>query len=347
MIEPGPVQTDWTGRRWRLGHPGRPPIAPQMLLLPDQRVGGSDDDSRRSWAFRDGALTLSGADGMPSVRFDRLKVHFDEWRLGGTELATGAAIELNETLPAQVPIDRIGSVDAVPLHGGPRRDFLVIVHAGSRTLHHRWERDIDDSARNWDLLLSCSSGDPGPGRDEADLFCEQSHIGTTRLLYCLLHPESALWDYRYIMLCDEQIMLRWSDLNRLFVRMVEHRLLIGQPAMGPDGHVEHEITRARPDLLLRYTTFVDRAAPVFEPSVLRLAVPTFGTVYLGQGMDHLWCFLIGRPRGRMAVIDDVAVTLTDPIGGRYRAEIGDVEEELICRTYGLQPDARELGFIAR
>lgn len=61
-------------------------------------------------------------------------------------------------------------------------------------------------------------------------------------LHRLLHRDSPLLDYDYIMLPDDDVMLRWRDLNEIFAIRRDYDLQLAQPALAPEGHITHRLT---------------------------------------------------------------------------------------------------------
>jgi hypothetical protein len=88
-----------------------------------------------------------------------------------------------------------------------------------------------------------------------------------------------------------------------------------QPAA--NGFTSHEITRKVPDSLLRYTSFVEIMAPMFRTDVLLKVYETFDLNKSGWGYDFLWPFLLRYPKDKIAIIDKIEITHTNPVGGNY------------------------------
>lgn len=335
------------GRRWAFGQPDAEPHARQMLLLEEGGIGGYVHPNERSWRLDGSDLLLVDANGIPTTRFSSVVERDGRIRLEGRFLAADIPHVLDEVPPIGVPAGPALAIDPERVRPDRNRRFLVIVRGGGGSLHPEWLDGLSEQDRSWDLCLSHFAREIGEARSSCDLFVHQSDVGKFAALHRLLHPASPLWNYSHIMLADDDMRMTGRDLNRLFARMREHDLLIAQPALSPESYVMHDLTRVRPEAILRYTCFVEMMVPVFASWVLALVVPSFGGLTLGYGLDHLWSFLIGRPRGRIAIVDDVVVTHTRPPQANYDREEAEADERLVQGLYGFLPDYTEYGRLIR
>jgi hypothetical protein len=84
-----------------------------------------------------------------------------------------------------------------------------------------------------------------------------------------------------------------------------------------DGHVSHQITFPRRDLILRYTSFVEVLAPMFKLETMIFLKHTFDCNITAHALDFVWPKLLGYPENKIAIIDEVVMTHTRPVGGNY------------------------------
>ncbi len=114
-------------------------------------------------------------------------------------------------------------------------------------------------------------------------------------------------EYDYVMLMDEDIDIDPWDMARLAELADEYNTVICQPAVC-HGIADHPILVQDHGYLLRYTSFIEMAAPVFRTDFfLAQVVDLLGINDTGMGIDYVWSKLAMNERGRLAVIDDVAV----------------------------------------
>ena len=312
---------DDLGRRvWEFGLLGQGPYARHVRLLPDGRIAGQLGDNESFWRIEGGRLILlNGADQRSTV-FDRVYAH------GGGRLAFVG--------PFQAPGGRDHILREVPPPGGlaPKpedleliwrrrqapRPNLVIVRANERSLHVGWPRDIAESDRSWDLCVSFYGHEDN---FKADPWSEyrvlQNRQRKFEALHGLLHVDSPLWGYDYIALPDDDLMLSWRDWNRLFATCRKHRLDLAQPALSDEGHTTHPLTARDPRYLLRFVSFVETMTPIFSREALRACVPTFQGSVSGFGLDNTWPKLLGKPRDRIAIIDETPAIHTRQQGRAY------------------------------
>ncbi|GAB4816947.1 hypothetical protein N2152v2_003993 [Parachlorella kessleri] len=115
--------------------------------------------------------------------------------------------------------------------------------------------------------------------------------------------------YQYFMYADDDLQLDACQLNKFFRTVEQFSLLLSQPSLCP-GSVSwwEEILTQRPELLLRYSTFVEIMAPTFDmaffTAVLRHAL--FDTNF-GYGSDNLWPAFLKYPTNRIGVVDLVCM----------------------------------------
>ena len=121
--------------------------------------------------------------------------------------------------------------------------------------------------------------------------------------------------YSYIWFPDDDVRISTEEINRLFDFAKERNLSICQPSM--DGYVSHEITKPVKNSLLRYTNFVEVLAPMFNLDALLKVYETFDENYSSWGFDYLWAHLLGYPQDKIAIIDDIVMTHTKPVGQDY------------------------------
>lgn len=316
------TEADVVARAWAFGPEGGGDYAPYMRLLEGGRVGFHHVNAEKSWRVRDGRLMLLDEDDRPTTVFE--VVHVDR---EGCLVLAGSSLRLPPEAPRHVlreidPWDSLHppgvKIETVSRSGAYARPYLLLLSGNERSLHTEWPRDIPDEERTWDLALNFYGDPENFGKDS---FADIQFDGRGRLkfpsLHALFHRDSPLWRYERIAICDDDLMMRWSDLNRLFAVHREFDLLIAQPSLSRDGHIAHAITANQPKYRLRYTSFVESMFPVFRRDALLTCMPTFGEAPHGYGVDNIWPKLLGEPQNRLAVIDEVQVRHMRGYGANY------------------------------
>ena len=151
--------------------------------------------------------------------------------------------------------------------------------------------------------------------------------------------------YDYIWFPDDDVFLNSLDINKLFNTSREHNLWISQPAML--GYVSHQITLPQRGNLLRFTNFVEVLAPMFNLESLLKVKHTFDANESAWGLDYLWPYLLEDPKDKVAIIDDIVMFHTKPVGGRKLESImstsrqKELEDTLAFYAPELIPQTKE------
>lgn len=192
--------------------------------------------------------------------------------------------------------------------------YLVISPIGNESLHPEWVKE----KVNFDLVLIYYGGD----ESIAELNTKYTpHIYMAKgskyhLLKSFIKSNiDFISNYTHIWLPDNDVSISSENINKLFSLANEHQLSICQPAM--DGYFSHEITKPINNSILRYTNFVEVLAPLFDLETLLLVYDTFDLNHSSWGYDYLWAHLLGYPKDKIAIIDDIVMTHTKPVGQDY------------------------------
>jgi hypothetical protein len=212
-----------------------------------------------------------------------------------------------------------------------KRFALVIVRAGDKSLHPKW---VDDANTNrlFDLHISYYGNRKYPFSDRPDDISLSFEPGTKSqgLAQCLQKLGEIVNKYEYIWLPDDDILTDQNTINSFLAIVRDYKLDVSQPALGLGSYIAHDITVQRPDLKLRYTTFVEVMAPCFSRAALRQIEPYLGATASSWGVDHLFGAILNYPQDRIAIVDQTPVIHTRPVGGPN-----------IQRAEQLGPTARE------
>lgn len=132
--------------------------------------------------------------------------------------------------------------------------------------------------------------------------------------------------YKYIWLPDDDIRINPEEINLLFSIAKKFNLSLCQPAM--EGYISHAITSPERKCLLRFTNFVEILAPLMSIDALLTLKSSFSTNQSGWGLDMvLWPMMLGYPENKIAIVDAVVMTHTQPVGTNYsRFKVSPREE---------------------
>ncbi|ESZ19170.1 MULTISPECIES: DUF707 domain-containing protein [unclassified Mesorhizobium] len=212
----------------------------------------------------------------------------------------------------------------------------MIVRAGRGSLHAGWAQRTGEA--EFDLLVAAyQAGAPG-GAEGFNIFLPGRKIAGYHSLF-EDYPE-ILTQYEYIALIDDDIETTAHELNRLFGIGRQYNLDLFQPALAWDSHFSYAATLTnRKHYVLRYTNTVEMMCPVFSAKYLAAARSLFGLGY-ETGIDLLWTRLTDSPWLRYAIVDDVVVRHTRPVGttkslqGFAANEPYDVQVDAVLKRFG-------------
>ena len=118
--------------------------------------------------------------------------------------------------------------------------------------------------------------------------------------------------FEYIWFPDDDIQINTESINKLFVLAKKYNLWLCQPSLL--GYISHQITSPYQNSLLRYTNFVEVMAPMMNLDTVLKLKDTFDVNYSSWGLDGIWPYILGHPKDKIAIIDEIKMTHTKPPG---------------------------------
>lgn len=223
---------------------------------------------------------------------------------------------------------------------------IIIIACGDNSLHANWL----SKNSNFDIAVIYYGSD-------INKFNEYSNSSTYSLMlkgekWFLINEFinkniTKLVDYKYFWFPDDDLKSDTDSINNLFEINTKYQLDLSQPAL--DGHVSHEIVKKVNGCLLRYTNFVEIICPLMSYSCLLKLKNTFTLTKTGWGIDFLWTKLLNYPTNKIAIIDDIVVTHTKPVGNDYsRFNVNPMDElNNIVSQHKLILSQQNLSFIKK
>jgi hypothetical protein len=238
---------------------------------------------------------------------------------------------------------RIGSASVAAVRSPPMPRSsrnLVIVRAGDRSLHPGWTTDPE--TREWDLVVSYFGDDPARYRSAGERRTDAKGLKWPAL-HALLAREEFWRDYDRVWLPDDDLRTEQPAIERLFRCVADLELDLAQPSLSWTSFFSHRITLRHPSFAVRFTDFVEIMAPCFRREFLERCLPAMGETQSGWGLDWVWPRLQAEGPARCAVLDDVEVTHTRPVGGPTYGVLRELgisaadEGVALMRRHGLGP----------
>ena len=194
------------------------------------------------------------------------------------------------------------------------KNNLIICCAGDDSLHLQWYKDF----RNYDLAVIYY----GENDEKKNLYSNSCDIFKIdkgekyHLIKRFINDNTSLVEkYDYIWLPDTDIVIDCQAVNLMFLIAKKYNLFICQPAM--NGFVSHLITLPQNQNEIRFTSFVEILAPLFNKKTLWFLLDTFDENFTAHGLDFVWPKLLGYPENKIAIIDHLTMKHTKPVGTDY------------------------------
>lgn len=146
-----------------------------------------------------------------------------------------------------------------------------------------------------------------------------------------LLAKEKLDDYEYLIVCDDDVVVRRGWLDFFLELQAKHDIALAQPARTGNSWVDHPITRQVPTSECRFTRFVEIGPVVsIHRSLFASLLPFDITSPMGWGLDFVWPVTVGELGLNMGIIDAAPVdhSLRRPRRG-YAAETASEEMDLL------------------
>ena len=190
---------------------------------------------------------------------------------------------------------------------------LVVATVGDDSLHSHWLLDNP----NFDLVLLYYDDDPqiASSYQKYTPYVYSGKGFKWWLIKAFIDNNiEFISKYDYIWFPDDDVFITSPEINKLFDLNRQYNLSLSQPSML--GYVSHQITLPQRGSLLRYTNFVEILAPMFGLDTLLKVKHTFDANESAWGLDFIWPYLLNEPKDKVAIIDDIVMFHTKPVGGR-------------------------------
>ena len=133
-------------------------------------------------------------------------------------------------------------------------------------------------------------------------------------LFTKIRPEW-LDQYDYFYFLDDDIDIDTLQINKLFSLSKAFRCAISCASLSKDSFCSWPIFRQQPDSFCRFVGQIEVMAPLFSSDALRLCLPSFTGNRSSWGIDSVWSKMLGYPKDRLIVFDEVVMKHTLPVGG--------------------------------
>lgn len=179
------------------------------------------------------------------------------------------------------------------------RKNLLIGCVGPTSLHNHWI----DGERNFDFMV-IDYGDNEIYSNDGEYYLKAK--GTK---FNIIHDVlDKIPDYDYIFIPDDDLYLTSKQINHLFEIGKNYNLDLFQPSL--IGYYSVFINLHVPGSILRYTNYVEIIAPCFSKYAFHICKSNFNYSKSCWGIDIMWNKLLGYPKDKIAIVDDVIAAHT-------------------------------------
>ena len=188
------------------------------------------------------------------------------------------------------------------------RSNLVVVRASDRSMHPLWL--ATGATRNWDLIVLYCGSDPEryPASGEGMVRIDGQGPKWPAVHRLLAGTGDAWQGYQNIWLPDDDLIASCADINRMFDLMSALALQLVQPSLSWGSRVEFPLTLHNRNFAVRYSNYIDPAAPAFCRALLERALPAMADPRPGAERGFAWPALLADAPRQCAILDRVQVT---------------------------------------
>ena len=217
---------------------------------------------------------------------------------------------------------------------------LVLVRAGDQSLHPQW---LTTGPRSFDLAVSYFGDAKDGGCAGADLYTRFKGGKWNGIARFFEERPTLLSDYDYIWLPDDDLRTTTEDIERIFQLARLHQLDVCQPTLSHESYYSYLETLTIPGFELRYSNMVEIMAPCLSAALLRQFLPMMAGSMSGFGFDMVWGRIHPSSARRCAMLDQVQVTHTRPVGSALRPVMTQAkqdpwrEQDAVLKEFGCGP----------
>ena len=202
------------------------------------------------------------------------------------------------------------SDDAPMVNFHQQNKNLVFTSAGDKTnfVSHWLDRQFH---RNFDIwVVYYGDSETDKYKENADHWERRKGSKFQNFYYMWKKYKAHLKKYKKIFVLDDDIIFSTIDINRCFEMSYLHELWLLQPTFKTSSKISHEITKQKPNSVLRYSNFVEVNTSLFDVEILEDIMEKYDPVLIGYGVDLLVSYILTRRkdyhRKKIALLDNVS-----------------------------------------
>lgn len=157
----------------------------------------------------------------------------------------------------------------------------------------------------------------------------------------LVLEETHIDAFEFVIVCDDDIVLPESFLDRYLQSVTGYDFALAQPARTHDSFIDHPFVEQLDGLVARWTRFVE-IGPLFSihQRAFRLIFPFDEASPMGWGYDFVWPKFIANAGLKMGIIDAVPIahSLRKPVLYYQHQKAHREMEEFLANRPHFSPD---------
>lgn len=181
---------------------------------------------------------------------------------------------------------------------------LIILAAGDESLHAHWLYPN----RDFDLYIIYYGKTKDKFLNDSTYY--KKDTGNKFHLVARILEDKVLDEYDAIFIPDDDLYLSQWDINKFFRLFHKHNLALAQPAIM--GWLSHPRTAPILTNELRFTNWVEIMCPCFSREAFKLCSTVFLENSTSWGIEWLWSKLLGYPKDKISIVDNVVAVHTRP-----------------------------------
>ena len=135
---------------------------------------------------------------------------------------------------------------------------------------------------------------------------------------------------------EAPLVQAFEQLNKLFAIGREKQFALWQPSLS-GLYTVHDILKSQPQCMYRYVNFVESMIPFFSKAAFDTCYKSimYRNIIMGWGLDDVWATLLlsDDNQRQLAIIDDIVVIHTKPVGEKYPTGVDPHKEMRELKKY--------------
>lgn len=232
------------------------------------------------------------------------------WLFTGKNERRISPLQLKQIIKSNTPTPDPINIPPIKIKNNKKRDYLLIVCAGDKSLHRQWLENENPEEKNWDLMILQYS-DKKDWSNDAEYYAKIKGIKFKLIsFYENLFIELSK-HYKYIAIWDDDLFLHKGTISDIFSYADQNNFYLCQPSLKKNGNEIWGITTKVDGLKHRETNFVEIMAPIMRVEFFIENLKIFKINPFGYALDTIvWPNQLMNNSKKMGIIDEYEIMHT-------------------------------------